>query len=571
MVLTPRRDADGHVIGFLLISKDISDEIRQYADKLETEKSERAKVEREFKESQARLAGIIDSAMDAIITVDSDHRVVLFNGAAEKMFRCTASDVVGRSLDRFIPRRFRHSHGEDIRKFGETGVTTRTMAGSRAISGLRADGEEFPLEASISQIEVAGQKLYTVIMRDITERKRTEKALRESEEQLRLFNHATNDTFWTWDLVTGQVTRSIGFERLFGYPEQEIIPVIGWWEDRLHPEDQERVCNAFQTALASDAQTCSHEYRFRKLDGSYAMVTERSYLVRDSSGKVVRALGAMTDITERKQSEDALKETNQHLEQTLTELRNKTGELTTMTQQLWQASKLATMGELAASVAHELNNPLATIGLRAETLLAQLPEGDQKHHSLSVISQEVDRMARLVNNLLQFSRRSHRQISTVDAREELSGAVDLIDYHFRSHRIEVAFAFPDSLPMIHADRQQLRQLFLNLLTNASDAMPDGGTLTIRATDASLNGSKAVAVDFADTGQGITAENLEKIWDPFFTTKPEGKGTGLGLAICRRIVEEHAGGIQIKSESGRGTIIHLVFPATADEKDKHEFK
>lgn len=154
-----------------------------------------------------------------------------------------------------------------------------------------------------------------------------------------------------------------------------------------------------------------------------------------------------------------------------------------MTQQFWQASKLATMGELAASIAHELNNPLATVGLRAEALLMQLPEDSDKRKPLEIIAQEVDRMATLVNNLLQFSRRGHRQVSTVDPREEIANSVEFVHYHLRTRKIEVVRDFVDDLPTIQADRQQLRQLFLNLLTNASDAMPQGGKLTVRAAPA----------------------------------------------------------------------------------------
>jgi PAS domain S-box-containing protein len=264
------------------------------------------------------------------------------------------------------------------------------------------------------------------------------------------------------------------------------------------------------------------------------------------------------DITEHKR---ALRETNRHLEGALAELHDKRDELTGMTQQFWQASKLATMGELAASIAHELNNPLATVGLHAEHLLMQLPDDSDKRKPLETISQEVDRMAGLVDNLLQFSRRGHRQVSTVDAGEEIATSVEFVHYYLQSHKIEVVREFAAGLPSIQADRQQLRQLFLNLLTNATDAMPQGGKLIVRAAPSVLHDAEAVAIEFADTGEGITPENLEKLWEPFFTTKPEGKGTGLGLAICRRIVEEHGGKIDIQSQAGRGTTIRIVLPAT----------
>jgi PAS domain S-box-containing protein len=276
-----------------------------------------------------------------------------------------------------------------------------------------------------------------------------------------------------------------------------------------------------------------------------------TYLVGDA--KVIQC--NIRDITERELGKRALEVTNHKLEATLSEL-------SATTQQLWQASKLATMGELSASIAHELNNPLATVGLRAETLLMQMSESDPNRRSLEIITQEVDRMASLVNNLLQFSRRSHRQISTVDVREEIANSVEFVHYHLRSRKIEVVREFADPLPTIQADCQQLRQLFLNLLTNASDAMPQGGTATVRAHSVALPDNEAVLVEFADTGEGIPVENLNKIWDSFFTTKMEGKGTGLGLAICRRIVDEHGGTIEIESEVGRGTTVRMLFPATA---------
>jgi signal transduction histidine kinase len=175
------------------------------------------------------------------------------------------------------------------------------------------------------------------------------------------------------------------------------------------------------------------------------------------------------------------------------------------------------------------------------------------------MEQEVERMASLVSNLLQFSRSGQRQISSLDVREEVDRTLELIQNHLLHRHVAVHRDFAAHLPLIHADRQQLRQLFLNLFSNASDAMPNGGDLTIQV--APVRDTPQVEVTIRDTGIGIAPETLKKVTDPFFTTKPEGKGTGLGLAICRRIVEEHGGKMIISSPGlGQGATISMTVPA-----------
>jgi len=241
-----------------------------------------------------------------------------------------------------------------------------------------------------------------------------------------------------------------------------------------------------------------------------------------------------------------------------------------MTAQLWQASKLATMGELAASVAHELNNPLATILLRLEALTGQLTDDQQKSEAVEIVIGEVERMGTLVAGLLQFSRGGHQQISTFDVREEIDNTLKLMEYHLRSQNIDVAREFEAKVPMMAADRQQLRQVFLNLLTNASDAMPCGGKLTAQVSSVEIEeGLSGINIEFIDTGAGIGPADLAKIWEPFFTTKPAGKGTGLGLAICRRLIEEHQGTISIDSRPNEGTKVRMFLPASNDGESELE--
>jgi len=251
-------------------------------------------------------------------------------------------------------------------------------------------------------------------------------------------------------------------------------------------------------------------------------------------------------------------------EEALADLQTKTEELRATTQQLWQAARLAGVGELAASIAHEINNPLGTISLRIEGVLAKTSAEDPRRPALEIIDQEISRMARLVANLLQFSRAGRDQVSTVDVCDELEKTLELTDHHLKRRGIRVQREFARGVPTIYADRQHLRQVFLNLFTNAADAMPKGGSLIPRVRKGELPGKlSAVVVEVADTGVGIPAEHLSRVTDPFFTTKEEGKGTGLGLAICRRIVRQHQGTLEIESKLGEGTTVRVTLPVRSD--------
>ncbi len=303
------------------------------------------------------------------------------------------------------------------------------------------------------------------------------------------------------------------------------------------PEDQDIYYRQRKLLFETGApQVC--ELRLVKKDASSLWVRLDATAAPDADGAPVVCRATMIDITDRKQTEAALQAMSD--------------EVKIMSQQLWQAAKLATMGELAASIAHELNNPLATVSLRIESLTAQTSPDDPLRRELEIIGREVERMGVLVSNLLQFSRRSQQHISTVDVGEEIEKTFELIGYHLRKNNVKIIREFAHDVPNIHADRQQLRQLFLNLFTNASDAMSQGGTLTVRVM--ALPEEKQVYIEIADTGTGIPPEILPKVMEPYYTTKPEGKGTGLGLAICQRIAQEHHGRLDIASEgiSGKGT-------------------
>jgi signal transduction histidine kinase len=348
--------------------------------------------------------------------------------------------------------------------------------------------------------------------------------------------------------------------------------------DRPLAEDLARRCaqaveNAQLYRAASEA-----EERVRVLNAELEQrVEERTRQLRDAQEALETTNQGLVELTA---------ELEDRVRQRTAELEERSEEVRAMSQQLWQAAKLATMGELAASIAHELNNPLGTISLRIESLLTRTAADDPSHRALSIVEQEVERMAGLVANLLQFSRSGGTQVSTVDVRAELDNTLELMHYHLRNRDIVVIREFAERVPLIHADRQRLRQVFLNLFTNATDAMPDGGTLTLNVAEVTLEHpdsgatvppspgaaayrSAAVMIEIVDTGSGIDPSLLARVLEPFYTTKPEGRGTGLGLAICRRIVQEHHGAFDLESVPGQGTTVRITLPGRNGSRSMRE--
>ena len=419
-------------------------------------------------------------------------------------------------------------------------IVSGTIREEAAVECMRQGAADYLLKDQLARLgQAVSHTLAEKRLRD--EKRRAEAALRDSESSFRLLFANNPHPMWVYDATTLAFleVNTTAIAR-YGYSRDEFLGMR--ITDIQLPENVSRLLDDLEKNRSALRFAGTRQHRLK--NGQTIDVDITAHTLTFGGHRAV--LVVAQDITERKRAEQAL--------------RAKDEELRVMSAQLWQAAKLATMGELAASIAHELNNPLATVTLRIESLLAQATVDTPQWRALAVVEQEVERMGQLVANLLQFSHRGQPQLSLLDVREEIDNTLALIHYHLRNHRIIVVRQFAPEVPELHADRQQLRQVFLNLLTNASDAMPQGGTLTLGVTAGVLEpGSPGVVIEFTDTGIGIDPEDMPKVLEPFFTTKAEGKGTGLGLAICRRVVQEHQGTLALTSTVGVGTTVHIVLP------------
>jgi signal transduction histidine kinase len=246
----------------------------------------------------------------------------------------------------------------------------------------------------------------------------------------------------------------------------------------------------------------------------------------------------------------------EHLQGRNRELCEAMRELQETQEQLIQKEKLASVGQLAAGVAHEINNPLSSILLYTDVLCQEIPEQNaQQRQDLQMILKEAIRCRTIVNDLLSFSRQNEVLAQPTDLNALLEEMIQEIGIQERFQGVQIQMDLDSGLPIIEADPFQLHQVFCNLMNNAADAMPGGGTLTLRTKRGPWSG--LITAEVQDTGEGISEENMKKLFTPFFTTKPMGKGTGLGLAIIYGIVKMHQGQIGVQSQVGQGTTFTLT--------------
>lgn len=406
--------------------------------------------------------------------------------------------------------------------------------------------------------------------RQLIERAEADAAIRGTAERYRLASKATNDPIWDWDLQTNHVLWNDALYEVFGFARTQVQPTGDWWLAQTAPDDRDRISASIHAAIDGENDHWSEEYCFLNAEGQPVPILDRGYVIRDSQGKALRMIGAMLDLTERRRAEQILRESNERLEERVAAA---IAEREEVEQALRQAQKMEAVGQLTGGVAHDFNNVLQVINGNLE-LLKLLTAGNQPaQNRIAAAAAGVDRGAKLASHLLAFARRQPLQAVVLNAGELLQGMDELLR-HSLGDLTSVQTVVADSLWNTTADPGQLENVILNLAINARDAMAGSGTVTLSARNAGPGGhtrecpehdagGRYVLIEVTDTGTGMPPEVLERVFEPFYTTKPAGQGTGLGLSMAYGFVKQSGGHIRLQSEVGQGTTVKVFLPCTDD--------
>jgi PAS domain S-box-containing protein len=493
------------------------------------------------------------------------------------------------------------------------------------------------------------------IVRDITERRRGEQALRESEERFRQMADTVEEVIWIKALHPELVLYvSPAFVRIWGLSSDDLYRDPRVWLEAVHAEERAQVGERFAQWIADEGRSADYdiEYRIVRPDGAIRWIHDRGSLIRNKEGRIYRATGIAEDITDRKSTEVLLSQSEQRYRQLVEvspdaifinrgdrivfinreglellgaaspeqilgrspfefihpdfheEARDRIRQLTDgldqvplveekfvridgsivevevtaarymdqrepaiqvvlrditqrkrLQEQLRRTERVAELGTLASGMAHEIGTPMNVILGRAEYLMNRTSDEPIKKGLQTIVGQ-VERITRVMNQLLSFARRRPPERRAVDLREVVESSLEMFHERLAGHHVIVEMDFEEGCPPAHADADQMSQVLINLLMNAIHAMPDGGRVRVATRQVEPD---MVQLSLADTGAGMQADVMARIFDPFFTTKEFGAGTGLGLTVVKGIMEEHGGTISVESEPGKGTTFTMVLP------------
>ncbi len=498
--------------------------------------TERLQTHLLLKESEERYRKLVETLPDGI-AVHQDGYVLYVNPAALKFLGYeNADEVIGRPILDFIHPDYHNMVKRRVQNLAE--LAERVPIVEEKF--LRSDGTAFDVEVGGFPIQYGNQTAMMAVFTDITERKKTERALLDSEAKYRSLFEESQDVIYISSGDGRLLDINPAGVKMFGYQTKEELLSIDIAETLyVNPHDRQRTLEL----LNKYDKIKDFELELRRKDGKRITVMETSTVIRDEKGEIAGYRGILRDVTERKKLE----------------------------QQLFQAQKMESIGTLAGGIAHDFNNILGGILGYASFIKMKMQKSEPYYKYINVIERSAERAAELTSQLLAFSRGGNYKLEPVDLNEVVEETLAIVESTF-DKSIEIRKELSADLPPVEADATQLQQAVMNLCVNARDAMPAGGLLTVKTDlkhlDSNYFSFQAAGAEgnfleltIADNGCGMDSETLEKIYEPFFTTKEKGKGTGLGMSMVYGVIKSHGGFISADSAPGEGTIFHVFLPVS----------
>jgi len=537
-IIHTHKDSAGNKTFEEIMAAPILDEAGEVAQVIEgiRDVTQRVSLQEEIRRNKEYLENIIANSSDMIITTNLQGKIVTFNPGAEHMLGYHREEVLGTDIEGLWKT------PEERRKLMGS-VKARGFVSNYPATLIAKDGQEVEISLSLAELrDSEGNVLGTVgISKDFTEENRLRRQLIQRETELRKANDFLNQSIQSspnaiiaTDMKGNIIIWNRAAEDTLGYKASDVIGKMNI--DKIYPEGTaKKVMQLMRSPEHGPiGKLRSYPMIYVRQDGNVVEGNLSSAIIYDPDGTEVASVGIFVDLEERLNMERKLRQTQE---------------------QLLQSEKLAAMGRLTSQIAHELNNPLYGIMNTLELLKTEISPQNKRRKILEMALSETERLSEMLRKMLSFSKPDEEKRQPSDVNMILDEILLLHEKQLREHSISISVSLGENLGEVYASKNQLRQVFLNMISNARDAMPDGGTLTV-VTGAVED---TIQVAISDTGSGIREENIDKIFDAFFTTKDSIKGVGLGLSVCYGFIRDHGGDIRVTSQVDSGTTFTITLP------------
>lgn len=492
---------------------------------------------RNWQEEKANLERLFEAVPDGLMVTDNEGRIIRANQRVESVFGCARADLLGQSIETFVPLRLRELDGIREVYYLHPGARPTSQF---SLHARRKDGSEFPVDVSLGQLQSGNEIQVLIVVRDVSERKQAEEALRRSEERFRgVFEISPIGLALIQpDYRLAKVNPSLC--RMSGYSEAELVGMNPF--DITHPDDRKMSMGLAERLFRGEIPFYQVEKRYIKKDGGIIWGNMTATILRDLEGRPLAGLGMIQDITERKHMEAKLEASRE---------------------QMVASARLSALGMMAGGIAHEINNPLSIIHAMASDLEEMVEEEGSVPTQVvarksAIIRETAERIARIVKAMRQISREGAGDpFRSARLTKILGETLEICQARFKAN--DVKLLIPQDVPELNVfcREVQIEQALLNLLQNALDAvLEQKGERWVKLEV--FGRGDSVSISVIDSGPGIRPEHRSRIMEPFFTTKDVGKGVGLGLSLSKTIAEEHGGKLECSEDHGH-TRFSLLLP------------